>query len=137
VRIFLDNTILVRASTPLPGLARQLLLRIVESEHVLLLSNEMLYELARVLRYPRLRGLHGLSESRIYDYVGFLRRAAEIVVLNPLLIAPIRDVNDVVVIQTAVIGEADILCTTDQDFYAPEVVGYMGGAGTAFSMTLS
>jgi hypothetical protein len=42
------------------GLARDLPIGIVESDHVLLLSNEMLYELARVLRYPRTRLLHGL-----------------------------------------------------------------------------
>ncbi len=31
--------------------------------------------------------------------------------------APIRDVNDVMVMQTAIIGEADILCTKDDDFF--------------------
>ena len=44
----------------------------------------MLYELARVLRYPRMLALHGLLEKLIYDYVGVLREAAEIVVPNPL-----------------------------------------------------
>jgi hypothetical protein len=51
----------------------------------------------RVLRYPRMLSAHGLSEKRIYDYVGFLREAAEIVVPNPLMVTPIRDVNDTVV----------------------------------------
>ena len=46
MRILLDNTILVRASSTKRGLARDLLLLIVESQHVLLISNEMLYELA-------------------------------------------------------------------------------------------
>lgn len=58
----------------------------------------MLYELAKVLRYPRMLALHGLSEGRIFDYVGSLREAMEIVRTNPLLITPIRDVNDTVVI---------------------------------------
>jgi hypothetical protein len=40
------------------------------------------------------------------------------VTLNPLLTAPIRDVNDIIVMQTAIIGEADILCTNDDDFFA-------------------
>jgi len=57
----------------------------------------MLYELARVLRYPRMLALHGLSEKRIYDYVGFLHEAAGIVILKPLWVGPIRDVNDIVV----------------------------------------
>ena len=92
-----------------------LLIDVVESDRFLPISNEMLYELARVLRYPRMPPLHGLSENRIYDYVRFLRETAEIVVLNPLLITPIRDVNDTVAMQTAVIGEANILCTRDRD----------------------
>jgi hypothetical protein len=76
----------------------------------------MLYELAKVLRYPRMLALHGLSEKSICDYVGFLRDAAEVVVPNPLLVTPIRDVNDTVVMQTAAIGEADVLCSKDRDF---------------------
>ena len=110
--MILDTAILVRGLGSSEGLARDLLISTVESDHMLLLSNEMLYELARVLRYPRMSALHGLSEKRIYDYVCFLREAAEIVAPNPLLVTPIRDVNDIVVMQTAVIREADILCTT-------------------------
>ena len=82
MRIILDTAILVRGHGSSKGLARDLLISTVESDHILLLSNEMLYELARVLRYPRMLALHGLSEKRIYDYVGFLREAAEIVVPN-------------------------------------------------------
>ena len=131
MRIILDTAILVRGHGSSQGLARDLLIGIVESDHILLLSNEMLYELARVLRYPRMPALHGLSEKRIYDYVGFLREAAEIVVPNPLMVTPIRDVNDTVVMQTAVIGEADILCTKDGDFFEPPAEGFLRKAGIA------
>src|ERR1017187_4573669 len=47
VKIVLDTTILVRANEHSHGLARELLTNIVESKHTLLLSNEMLHELAR------------------------------------------------------------------------------------------
>ena len=57
MRIVLDTAILVRAHDGAKGLARELLLKVIESEHVLLISDEMLYELA----------FHGLSKSRIYD----------------------------------------------------------------------
>ena len=67
MRIVLDTSILVRGHGSSKGLARDLLLRIVESDHILLLSNEMLHELARVLRCPRMMALHGLSEKRIYN----------------------------------------------------------------------
>ena len=61
MKIVLDTTILVRATERSHGLARELLTNIVEGEHRLL-SNEMLHELARVLRYPRLRDFYGLTE---------------------------------------------------------------------------
>lgn len=112
-------------------MARDLLLRLVESDHVLLISDEMLYELAKVLRYPRMLALHGLSEGRIYDYIGFLRRTTEVIRPNPLLVTPIRDINDTVVMQTAIIGEADVLCTRDQDFFEPPAEPFLRRAGIA------
>jgi putative PIN family toxin of toxin-antitoxin system len=129
VSIVLDTTILVRANESSHGLARQLLLEIVTGRHTLLLSSEILYELARVLRYPRMQALHGLPETRIYDYIGFLRDISEPVTLNPLLSIPIRDVNDVVVVQTALIGEADVICTTDEDFYDPGLIRFLTRVG--------
>ena len=117
MKIVLDTTILVRANERSHGLARELLTNIVESEHRLLLSNKMLHELPRVLRYPRLREFYGLTEDLVFEYVTFLRQCSEIVLLDPLMIVPVRDVNDIMVMQTAIIGEADILCTKDEDFF--------------------
>ena len=129
MKIVLDNTILVRAHEQAHGLGRELLTSLIESKHVLLLSNEMLHELARVLRYPRLQEFFGLTEDLVYNYVTFLRRSAEIVTLTPLLTAPIRDVNDVIVVQTAIIGEADIICTNDEDFFQRPIAQYLSNHG--------
>ena len=129
MKIVLDNTILVRANEHAHGLGRELLTSLIESKHVLLLSNEMLHELARVLRYPRMQEFFGLTEDLVFDYVAFLRRSAEIVTLNPLLTAPIRDVNDVIVVQTAIIGEADIICTNDEDFFEKPIGQYLSDHG--------
>jgi putative PIN family toxin of toxin-antitoxin system len=129
VRIVLDTTILVRATEGSHGIARQLLLEIIGGRHALLLCNEILYELARVLRYPRMQALHGLPEIRIYDYIGLLREVSELVTLNPLLSIPIRDVNDIVVVQTALIGEADVICTKDEDFYDPAITRFLAKVG--------
>jgi predicted nucleic acid-binding protein len=52
MRILLDTAILVRGHSSSKGLARDLLISIVESDHILLLSNEMLFELANL--YPRM-----------------------------------------------------------------------------------
>jgi len=90
VRIVLDTAILVRATEGSNGPARELLLDIVMGSHTLLLCNEILFELAKVLRYPRLLALHGLSETRIYDFIGFLREASELVTLDSLRSVPIQ-----------------------------------------------
>lgn len=95
MRIVLDTTILVRATEKSHGSARALLLQIFDSRHALVLSNEILNQVARVLRYPRLQEFYGLSEEQIYNFIGLLREVAEIVVLSPLLVLPSRDVNDI------------------------------------------
>jgi putative PIN family toxin of toxin-antitoxin system len=131
VKVVLDTTILVRANEHSHGLARELLLNIIESKHTLLLSNEMLHELARVLRYPRLQAFYDLTENLAFDYVNFLRQSSEIVPLNPLVTAPIRDVNDIIVMQTAIIGEAEVLCTKDDDFFEEPAREYLSKLGIA------
>jgi len=125
LKIVLDNTVLVRAHERAHGLARELLICLIESKHVLLLSSEMLHELARVLRYPRLSALFGLTEDLVYPYTTFLQRSSEIVSLNPLLSAPVRDLNDLIVVQTAILGEADILCTNDEDLFEENIRSYL------------
>jgi len=117
VRIVLDSNILVRSFVTSHGLAHDLLLAVLSSDHTLILSNEMLFEVARVLRYPRLMAVHGEGEEAIYNFTSWLRDAAEIVALDPLTRAPIRDRNDIFVLQTALSGEADVLCSGDRDFF--------------------
>jgi len=91
----------------------------------------MLHEVARVLRYPRLMAVHGMPEKQIYEFVDFLRETAEMVSLNPFFAAPIRDVNDIIVVQTAVVGEADVICTRDRDFFDPQASAYLQKLGIA------
>jgi putative PIN family toxin of toxin-antitoxin system len=117
VRIVLDVNILVRANDRAAGLARDLLRELLRQAWTVLISGEMLVELARVLRYPRLQTKFRLTETDIYDYVQFLREAAELVMPDTSLVVPIRDAADVAVVQTAIAGEADFICTIDSDFY--------------------
>ena len=129
--VVLDTTILVRAGASPHGLARTLLLTLITAKHPIIFSNEMLHELSRVLRYPRVMALHGLPETKIYEFVEFLRETAEIIPLNPVFTAPIRDVNDLIVLQTAVLGEADVICTIDQDFFQPPASVFLHKVGIA------
>jgi putative PIN family toxin of toxin-antitoxin system len=89
------------------------------------MSNEILAESSRVLRYPRMRVRHGMSESRIYDYVMFLQSVATMVRPDPALMTPIRDPNDIVVLQTAITGGAEAICTTDEDFFHTPALAFL------------
>lgn len=119
MRIVLDSNILVRAFVNSHGFAYKLLRAVLADDHRLLISNEMLAELTRVLRYSRLAMDHGEDEEAIYEFTSWLRHSAELVTVSPLTVAPTRDSQDVIVIQTALSGAADILCTMDRDFFEP------------------
>jgi putative PIN family toxin of toxin-antitoxin system len=124
LKILLDVNILVRANERSAGPARALLQAVI-ARHTLLLSDEMLSELVRVLRYPRLQAIYHLSDEQIFACVQDLRLAGETVFPNHSLRVPMRDPKDVVVLQTAVAGDADILCTLDSDFFDnPETTAF-------------
>jgi len=129
LRITLDATVLVRAHPRSLSTARKLLTALIRGDHVLVLSNEIVVETIRVLRYPRLQRLHALSEEQLYDYKQFLQRASQTVVLRQPYHAPLRDTNDLDVLQTAERGEADVLCSNDGDFHDPVIVGYCAARG--------
>jgi putative PIN family toxin of toxin-antitoxin system len=110
-------------------LARDLLRELLRQGWTILISGEMLVELARVLRYPRLRVRYNLTEADLYDYVQFLRQACEFVAPDTSLAVPIRDAADIAVVQTAVAGEAELICTVDADFYEPAITRFLSQAG--------
>jgi putative PIN family toxin of toxin-antitoxin system len=120
VRVLLDVNILVRANEHSQGPARALLRTLIAQRHTILISSEMLVELARVLRYPRVQALYRLSEEQIYEYVQYLRVACEVVRVDQPRNVLMRDPNDIAVLQAAIGGEADVICTLDGDFYDPE-----------------
>jgi putative PIN family toxin of toxin-antitoxin system len=128
LRILLDTNLLARANERSEGLARQLLETVI-AQHTLPVSSDMLVELARVLRYPRLRKLFGLTDEEIYHYIGYLREVCRPVSPDSSLPVPMRDPKDIAVLQTAVIGEAEIICTLDSDFYDAETLAFCATCG--------
>jgi putative PIN family toxin of toxin-antitoxin system len=68
-KIVLDTNIIVRAVASPSGLASELLRRTISDGNLLCTSNFMLAELDRVLRYPRVKKIHGLSDTEIEDFV--------------------------------------------------------------------
>ena len=85
--------------------------------------------MTKVLRYPRFQALYGLSEADLLDYTQLLQSVSQVVILDSSYRAPLRDPNDLIVLQTAERGEADILCTNDGNFYDPTILSYCTARG--------
>jgi leucyl aminopeptidase (aminopeptidase T) len=67
VKIVLDATVLIRAHNRSKALARRLVHEILEHGHRLVLSNEMIGEVVKVLRYPDFQNLYGLTEADLLE----------------------------------------------------------------------
>ena len=112
MRVVLDTNALIRAHGRASTRARRILEELAQGGHDLILSNEMLAEATKVLRYPRFQALYGLTDADFLDYTQFLQSISHLVALDPQYRAPLHDPNDLIAIQTAERGEADILLQT-------------------------
>lgn len=130
MRVTPDTNVLVRAHPRSRSTARKLVVALIEGGHTLLLSNEMIAETVKVLRYPRLQKRFALTDEELYDYAQFLRQVSQTVILTQPYLAPLRDPDDLDVLQTAERGAADVLCSNDKDFHDdPTVLGYCAARG--------
>jgi predicted nucleic acid-binding protein len=78
----------------------------------------------RVLRYPRFKERYGYADEDLLRYRQFLESVAYIVLLSPAYYAPLRDLSDLAILQTADVGQAELLVTADPDFYEAPVLRY-------------
>lgn len=124
MRIVLDTNILARAAGPSQGPAREALLRSAAPPHVLVLSAFIVSELDRVLRYDRVRRMHGMDDAGIEQHVANVQAAGVTIVLPtaiPARIVP-HDPDDDPIIATAFAGQADVICTRDRHLHNPTVL---------------
>lgn len=129
-KIVLDTNIIVRAVASPSGLASELLRRTISDGNLLCTSNFMLAELDRVLRYPRVRKVHGLSDPDIEDFVRSIQQVALVVEVDAVKSLRItRDKDDDPVIETALRTKADYLCSIDKDIGAKDVVDHCKAVG--------
>jgi putative PIN family toxin of toxin-antitoxin system len=108
VRVFLDTNVLASAVAT-RGLCADLV-QTALAEHEVVLSEQVLTELARVLQ-ARFRVPADLAG----EVDQFLRREAQVVSDAPELELTIRDEDDAGIVEQAVAGAADVLVTGDRD----------------------
>lgn len=104
------------------------MLAATQPDHVLLLSPFLVSELNRVLRYERLRPIHGLDDAAINQYVLDLVAVSEMVMPadseTAASVNVASDPDDDPVVATALTGKADALCTKDRHLLHPHVVAF-------------
>ncbi len=108
MKVFLDTNVLVSAVAT-RGLCADVF-HAVLAEHQLVVGDAVLSELRRVLR-QKIR----LSPEVIAETDTFLRRQALVVMDAPPLRIKLRDPADLLVLDEALAGGADVLVTGDRD----------------------
>ncbi|MDP2996914.1 MAG: putative toxin-antitoxin system toxin component, PIN family [Bryobacterales bacterium] len=129
MRIVLDTNVPVRSTAKADGLGRRLLHTISTGPHRLIMSPFILDEVARVLAYRRIRSRWGLTDEDIQEHLNLLAAAAEIV--DPVTVdrVVLADPDDDAIVQTALSGRADVLCTRDVHLSHPNVLQFRARHG--------
>lgn len=131
IRAVLDTNVLARAARGGDGAAAELVRQVSQPPHVLVLSPFLLSELTRVLRYERVRAVHGLDEAGMDAYVERLQTIALLV--NPPVdvsaaVVP-HDPDDNPVVAAAREAKASVLCTRDRHLQHADVRAYCAQHG--------
>lgn len=111
--VVLDTNVLVRVLLAKSPLTRALRDSLQRGVFILLISDEILLELGRVLRYPRIALRHHLAEANIRDFENTVRSLAVIV---PGLYAVNKveaDPSDDKFLACALEGDADYIVSED------------------------
>lgn len=129
MRATCDTNILARAAVRPAGPARAVVVELLSDQHVLLLSEHIVTELARVLRYERVRAQAQLTDEEIDSFVNDLRELAELVTVPESVPAVASDPDDNMIVATAVSGLADVICTRDRHIRHAVVEAYCATFG--------
>lgn len=77
-----------------------------------------------MLNYRPIQALWPLGGDEIQRYLQLLDHIAELVHPRSVMRIILKDPNDDPIIETAILGRADVLHTLDQDFYVPTVLEF-------------
>ena len=120
IKVVLDTDELVRAVIKSSGLPDQIVQARRDGKFEMVLSPAMLAELAKVLRYPRLRKLHGWTDAQVDELVDGLRAAAAVVAGDVEVSVVTDDPNDNVILACAVEGGVDYVVSGDAHLSNPK-----------------
>ena len=130
-RVVVDTNIWVSALLNRTGAPARVLAALGARRFVLVVSEPLLTELTKVLARPRFHRKYGVTLSDIADLVRLLRSRAEHVTITGG-VQLCRDLNDDMVLETALRRRADTLVTRDDDLKGEaDLVELLAAAGIA------
>jgi len=122
MRVVFDTNVLVSyLLTHRPPIATLIDVHVAREDIVPVTAAELLAELDRVLRYPRLQRY--ISEEERTRFVALLMALSELVELPETIPQICRDPEDDRVIACAVVGDADVIVSGDDDLLVLDRVG--------------
>jgi putative PIN family toxin of toxin-antitoxin system len=120
IRTVLDANVFVSAIISPLGIPAQILKGWRDEQFHLVLSEEILREIGRVFRYPKIAKRHGWSERQVRLFVDDLSNLA---ILTPgvITLSVIKDdLSDNRFLECAVEGEADYIVSGDENLLSLE-----------------
>ena len=122
IRAVFDTNVLVSyLLTHRPPIATLIDVHLARENIVLVTATELLDELHRVLRYPKLQRY--TTEEERTRFIALLMAVSEVVELPETTPQICRDADDDRFIVCAVVGDADVIVSGDDDLLALEQVG--------------
>jgi uncharacterized protein len=114
IRAVLDANVLVSALVSPSGIPAQVLRAWRDERFHLVASQAILLEIDRVLRYPKIRKRHGMSDTEIREWIDDLAHLAVLVSEQITVGAIIEDPADDRYLECALEGGAECIVSGDQ-----------------------
>jgi putative PIN family toxin of toxin-antitoxin system len=129
--VVVDTNVFVSAVINPSGHPARVVAALRDGRFILVTSEPLLDELADVLSRPRIVGRYRLDPAEVAEFHRTLQSEARIVGLTGT-VRRCRDPNDDAVIAPALLGNASVLVTRDDDLKgAAEVAAFLEPAGVA------
>jgi len=114
MRVVVDSNILVSALIRPQGRVGAVLHHVRQGNYTLLYAPALLEELVDVLTRPRIRDKYGITEDDVKAVLALFLLRGEAVV-SDMTITACRDPKDNKFLEVAVVGEADVIVSGDED----------------------
>lgn len=122
MKIVLDTNVLISGMLLPKSVPGQIVQAWRKAQYTLVVSEKMLEEIERVLKYPKIQRRLNWSVEQTERYISLLRFYTDVVSIAETLEAlppdVLRDPNDIPILATLLAGSADWLVTGDDDLHA-------------------